>query len=359
MSTVTSAVTTCPALQDALNNYFVTCSRTRLGSPVLSFLNSPTNRSGIQQIVNPSPNKKRTVQLVYDQPIWTTEVSTVASCDKICTAETERGDLYTEYTIDCTEGLYVENLMKTSDWNESCRNNQEVLIARLDRMVGALADAVAEKTAQELPPLVGSYSADTALSGLTIDVDDFLVVATQIASSTNIDPQAFQQIDLALMQTGYCNGTFIAGGSQLYQYYRLMQAGCCADQGIDALEMLNLYGKAVTWDRWVANEFGDDVSLVFQPGSVQLLTYNDTDPAIQNLGGLADLDMTYRNFFEAIITDPVTGLRMDFTMKNDCGQIHMVLKATTKAVGLPLDIYPSGHPLEGVTYLNGIQVTNS
>lgn len=357
MSTVTSAVTSCPAIQDGLNNYFATCQTVSMGSPMLEFLYSPVNRSGINQLVNPSPNKKKVVTLVYDQPMWVDQASDVTNCDKLCVATTERGDLSKNYEIDCTDGKYIEHKMKTSDWNESCRDNNEVINARLVQMIGGLDDAIAQKTATELGPLTGNYSTDVAAAGLTVDTDQFLEVATLLTGGA-INPLAYQQSDLAMKMTNFCNGEFHTGGSQWYQYYRLMQAGCCADQGVDASEMLSLYGRAVTWDRWVAAAFGDDVSLVFQPRSVQLLTYNDTDPRVSFDGGLVDLDMTYRNFFEAVIVSPRTGIPYDFTMKNDCGVIHMVLKGTTKAVGLPIDMYPTGHPLEGVTYLNGIVVSN-
>lgn len=361
MSTVTSTVTSCPSLQGMLNEYFETCSFTSFGSPFLDFLNSDINRSGIRQLVNPEVNKKRTVQLVYDQPIWVDEATAIADCDKQCTATTERGDLYANYTIDCTDGLYMEELIKTSSWIDSCRNNQSVIASHIMKLVFGLEDAIAQKTAQELPPLVGAYSSDVPASGLTVDADDFLNVATQQASSTNIDPQAFQQIDLALTQTGYCNGRFVTGGSDLFQYYRYLQAGCCADQGLDALEMLRLYGNAVTWDRWVAAEFGNDVSIVAQPGSLQLLTLNKAegnvfgDIDIMGLGGVSG----HMNYWEGIIISPRSGLPMDIRISDACGSISIFVELTTKLVGLPLDIYPVGHPLEGVTYVNGIQVVNS
>lgn len=356
MSTVTSSVTTCPTLQAGLNSYFETCNFTNFGSPALEFLYSDVNRSGIQQLVNPTSNKMRTVQLVYDQPIWVDEANVVADCDKICVATTDRGDLSQSYDIDCTDGRYLEGRIKTSDWNESCRDNVEVIKSRVMKLVLGLEDIMAQKTAQELPPLVGGWSTDSTDSGLTIDVDDFLVVATKL-SGGNIDPQFWQQTDLATQQAGYCNGQFITGGSQLYQAFRLFQAGCCADQGLDAAEMLRLYGRAVTFDRWIAQEFGDDISLVFQPGSIQLLTYTDTDPVLNDLD-VFTVDMSYRNFWEGIIVSPRAGLPMDVTFKNDCGVIHIVVKCTTKAVGLPVDMFPVGHPLVDVTYLNGIQVTN-
>lgn len=357
MSTVTNSITTCPDLQSMLNNWFITCQRVRIGSPMFQFLLSDVNTTGIQQVVNPMSNKKRTVQLVYDQPIATSEANTVSDCDRVCDATTERGDLSQDYYIDCTDGKYVEERIRTSDWNESCRDNGEVVLRTLNNMIGVLDDVMAEKTASELPPLVGAYSSDVATTDMTIDVDDFLVVATQ-KSGGDPDLRAFQQIDLATEMSGYCNGRFITGGSLLAQYYRIMNVSCCADNGIDGAEMLATYGQAVSYDRWVAQQFGDDVSLIFQPGSVQVLTYNATDMPLMGLNGITDLDMTYRNFFEAVIVSPATGLPIDLTIKNDCGVIHIVMTAYTKAVGLPIDMYPTGHPLEGVVYLNGVQVTN-
>ena len=354
MSTVTASVTTCPTLQASLNAYFETCQFTNFGSPMLEFLYSDANRTGIQQLVNPASNKKRTVELVYDQPIWD-EATTVADCDKVCDATTDRGDLSTSYYIDCTDGRQIEGRIRTSDWNLSCRNNPEVIQSRIMKMILSLEDSIAEKTAQELPPLVGGWSTDSVDSGLTIDVDDFLVVATKL-SGGNVDPQFWQSIDLATMQAGYCNGQFVTGGSQLFQAMRLFNAGCCADQGLDVAEMQRLYGRAVTFDRWVAQEFGDDVSLIFQPGSTQLLTYTATDPMLNDIG--LDIDLSYRNFWEGIIVSPRAGLPMDISLKNDCGVIHIVITCTTKAIGLPVDMFPVGHPLVDVNYLTAVQVTN-
>jgi hypothetical protein len=142
-------------------------------------------------------------------------------------------------------------------------------------------------------------------------------------------------------------------------YYQLSRVGCCADNGIDALAALNTYGEVTTYDRYVAAEFGNDVSLMLQAGSTQLLTYNAVTPAIVNLGGLGELDMTYRNYFEAIILDPLTGFPVDLSIKSDCGVVDIVMTATAKPVALPFTLYPEGHPNEGVNFAAGIQVANS
>lgn len=356
MSTVTTAITTCPNLQARLVDYFATCPASRRPeSPLYNFLYSGINRSNLRNIVNPVPGRKRTVTLVYDQPVPTSEVSAVASCDRVCDATTERGDLNADYTIECTDGFYVEEQVRLSDWNESCRSDGEVLAAKLMNMLDGLMARVYQATAEAMPPLLGGWSAD--VNAAWVDADDFLNGAT--LASGNVSPQMFQRINVAKMQSGYCQPTVGVGGTDLYMYWQLMRAGCCSEQGVDMLRILEQYGEAFSYDRYVATEFGNDVSLLIQAGSIQLLTYNAVTPLLNNIGSLVDLDMTYRNYFEAIILDPLTGTPVDLTIKSDCGVVDIVMTVTTKPVGLPLDLYPTGHPNEGVNFAAGVQVVNA
>lgn len=358
MSTILTTITTCPNLQGWLTDYFATCPASRRPqSPLFNFLYSDANRSNLRDVVNPIPGRKRTVTLVYDQPVSTADVSVVSSCDRVCDATTERGDASVDYTIECTDGLYVEEKWTLSDWNESCRTDGDILLRKLANLLDGLMAKVYQATAEAFPPLLGGWSSDVTSSW--IDADDFLNVATEKASSDDLNVNAYQRIANAKMQSGYCLPTFITGGIDLYGYYQLMQAGCCTQDGVDALAILNQLGEAVTYDRYVATEFGNDVSLMLQVGSTQLLTYNAVTPAIQNLGGLGELDMSYRNYFEAIINDPLTGFPVDLSIKSECGVVHIVMTATSKPVALPFTLYPEGHPNEGVNFAAGIQVVNS
>jgi len=358
MSTILNTITTCPNLQGWLTDYFATCPAARRPeSPLFNFLYSGANRSNLRDVVNPVPGRKRTVTLVYDQPVSTTDVSVVASCDRVCDATTERGDASVDYTIECTDGLYVEEKIRLSDWNESCRSDGDIMVRKIANLLDGLMAKVYQKTAEEFPPLLGGWGSD--VTGSWIDADDFLQVSTEIASTDNLNVSAYQRIANAKMQSGYCLPTFIVGGIDLYGYWQLMRAGCCTASGVDALALLNQLGEAVAYDRYVAAEFGNDVSLMLQVGSTQLLTYNAVTPAIQNIGGLVDLDMTYRNYFEAIIEDPLTRFPVDLSIKSDCGVVHIVMTATSKAVALPFVLMPEGHPMEGVNWATGIQVVNS
>lgn len=356
MSTVTTAITTCPNLQARLVDYFATCPASRRPeSPLYNFLYSPANRSNLRNIINPVPGRKRTVTLVYDQPVVTSDVEAVTSCDRICDATTERGDLNEDYTIECTDGFYVEEQIRLSDWNESCRSDGEIMAAKLANMLDGLMARVYQATAEAMPPLIGSWSSDVDAAWL--DADEFLQVTTKTSGAPNT--QALERLNAAKMQTHFCRDTVGVGGIDMFMYWQLMRAGCCSNGGVDMLRLLELYGEAFAYDRYVATEFGNDVSLLLQVGSIQLLTYNAVTPIMNNIGSLVDLDMTYRNYFEAIILDPLTGTPVDLSIKSDCGVVDIVMTVTTKPVGLPLDIYPEGHPQEGVVFATGIQVTGN
>lgn len=353
MSTAGTTIVACPAIQAPLNDYFLTCPTTRrLDTPTLIFTNSAQNKSGISTLINPTSGKKRTVQLTYTQPRSLDDVSAVESCDAVCDATTEVGDLVAEYVIDCTDGLRIEEKINLRDWNESCKGNNTMIMEKLANMLDALIPKVAEKQAQEMNPLIGNWSSDVE----PVTVDEFLDIAT-LTSAGAPNPLAYEAIDLAKIQTGFCGQTIITGGTDLFTYNRLMQVGCCADSGLNLLDTLNAYGTATVYDRWLAAEFGNNVSLLIQANSIQLLTATWNAPML-DLGGMVDLDMTYRNGFSTVIIDPISGIPVDIKIKEDCEVVHIVMTATTKTVGLPNDLYPAGHPNEFVNFVAGIQVTN-
>ncbi len=359
MSTILNTHTSCPEFQGMLVNYFATCPGARRPeSPLFNFLYSDINRSNLRDVVNPIPGRKRVVTLVYDQPVSTSQVLAIPSCDRICDATTERGDTSKEYSIECTDGLYVEERIRLSDWNDSCITDGELINRVIKNMIDGLMARMYQKIAEAMPPLLGGWGSD--INCTWIDADGFLQVSTASgAGLVNLNPAAFARLQQAKMVAGYCGPTFITGGIDLYGYLELMKAGCCTQNGINALDILNQQGEAVTYDRYVQAVMGADTSIMLQTGSIQMLTYNAVSPRLTSLGGLGELDMTYRNFFEAIIQDPLTGFPLDLTIKNDCGVVHIVLSATAKPVDLPLDLMPAGHPMEGITYAAGIQVVNA
>lgn len=354
MSTVTGNVTICPNIQTMLEDWFSKCRVMRRPSPLMDFVTSDINKSGIEFVVNPSKAKVRTVQAVYDQRIPLSQVTESSSTDKICTASTSRGDLSTNFTIDTDVRLYVEELFDARDWVDSCRENPEVLAKKIQIMLDGLMDKVAEQTAQEMNPLIGNWSDDVA-NAYTITADGFLQIATKLASSQTPDPQGFTTVDSSLMMTGFCDDVFIGGGVDFFNHWKIMQSGCCADSGVNLEQIMAQYGKFVAYDRWLGNTFGNDVSLVLQRGAVQMLTFawGDADTA------QAFPDLSHRNYFAGTITDPIWGIPVDLTVKDDCGKINIILECNAHPVAMPDDMFPTGDENEGVNYVTGVKVVNS
>lgn len=354
MSTVTNAVTTCPDLQTTLNENFLICSNYAVDPiTLLPYLYSSENRSGIDFRVSPVPGKKRTLLAVYSQIISDDEVDVKVGCDKTCIATTERGDLSTEYTIDCG-GYMVEGKYDPALWMASCTDNYKWINDQLLKMIAALDNKISKGVVSLMGPLVGDWATEVQNQ----DADDYLVVETLVSGSTyQPNPNAWGDIDLATMQTGYCAPKFVAGGTLLYKYMRFLEAGCCASYGVNLKDLMDLYGQAVTYDLHVANTFGNNVSLMLQQGAVQLLTLNHNGGGFSQMQGL---NVSGGNTYaEYIINSPYTGLPYDLTIKYDCGVVHVILEGNVKPVGLPLDMFPAAHRMEGVTFVNGIKVTNT
>lgn len=358
MSTVTETITPCPNLQAALTSYFKSCHLMPPPMVLVPFLLSPENSSGIRQLVNPSNGKKRTIQLVYDQQIPVSEVNDVTSCDLVCTATTKRGDLNAEYTIDCTDGKYLEELITLTDWMESCRNNDELVNSRIMSMMNTVAREINQKTAGELNAIIGDWSTDVATLG-TINGDGFLELPTKSDGTINPHPYTWQTLDVAKQLTEFCAPTFMLGGLDWYQYMRLIELGCCADTGINLGEVFARYGQAVAFDKDVNTIFGANIGIILQLGSAQLLTLNY---AMNNVDvpAFSAIDWAAAsNYVSVTLTHPASGIPMDVTLSNACGNISIIVKATTKLVALPNNLYAAGETQEGVNFVTAVQAVNS
>lgn len=351
MSTVTSAVTTCPPLQAMLQDMFFSCAS--MGPDpiaILPFLNSPENRTAIRYAVSPVPGKKREVLVVYDQLIDDSEVDTKEGCDKTCTATTERGDLSATYSIDCG-GYIIESLIDPTTWINSCTSTYDVAMREIMKMIGAMDNKISKATVTDLGSLLGAYASEITTTG------DVLVVNTLQPSSTAFNGGAMYDIDFALQST-YCGPAFIGVGQTLKKYYAMMEAGCCSNDGINLGDLFNTYRRAVAYDVHFQQTYGSDMGIAMQAGAVQLLTLN------HNMGQLTDL--SYINvgpgagtYAELIVISPWTGLPYDLTVKYDCSKVHLILEANVQAVGMPLDMFPSGNRRDGVTFVNMIDVSNT
>lgn len=349
-----SVLESCEKLQSDLDLWFETCSASELREPApfFDFLTSDINTQGITQEVAPGQGKIRTVKLRYFQRFLESDVDS-NQANPNCVATGSDADQVTEYTIDSAVNEQVTKIMSLKDLQLVCRNNPDYIRGLISRMVDVLVRKVATKTTTEAAALAGKWDSE-----VTVNLSDQLEVRTLRSGTTDeVFPFTMEDIDIAMMQTGYCGNGFMFSGTALYQYYRRVLNGCCANQGVDLGEIAAEYGKAVAYDRRIATAFGDNNNaVVTQPGALALLTYSCNESYD---GGVNEIIGLGTNYFHTTVFDPQSGLPMDLNIKDDCGTIHFVLTATTKLVGLPADMFAVGDTKEGVNFFNEILVNNA
>ncbi|REJ84528.1 MAG: hypothetical protein DWQ44_08990 [Bacteroidetes bacterium] len=356
-------IANCPDIQDELNNYFLECdaSALRQPAPFFDFLWSDLNRSGIQQMIAPGGGKIKKVVLRYDQLIMEDEATEVNMLEKSCTAETKRGELTESYTIDPSSGFQFEELISAADYAYGCKSTEWYLAKKIQKLIDATVRKAQTVLAERAVALVGNWDAEV---DPVVDVGgvDFLKVATKKTGSSDINPGAFEDIDAAALLTNFCTTPLIFSGTSLWKYYRTMLAGCCSAQGIDLSEMLSQYGKAVMYDRKLAAALGgNDFAVMTMPKVLQPIYYTANDDlnhdVLAAIGGKAVF--TGANYMKLVVQDPQSGLPVDLTIADNCGDVSLITRACVDVKPLPTDIFPSAHSMSGVTYFAGIKVVNS
>lgn len=355
MSCLASSYVGCATLQADLTQYFNTCGAEMIREPMpfAEFITSPLNNNGLSQVIAPGNGKTRSVELTYQARIPESEV-TENDAD-LCACDTTRGNCSQTYTIDPDENLSVCETISAANLRAICMPNDVFVMKKLAHLVDVLERRIATEIVQEASFLTGTWNGSEVPN---INGTDQLVVKT-LEDGSNFRPNALamSEIDFALTASGYCAPAPIFGGRLLYQYYRNMIAGCCADSGNDLAKHLSLYGKAVAYDPRVAATIsgGQNAGLVIQPGAVALLTWNE-------FGWNAGMPLPFNegsNYARTMIVSPRLGIPLDVIVKDECpGTLTIVVSAVIKLVNLPSDIFPVGDKYRGVNFFNEILVTN-
>jgi len=345
-----SLLVPCPDIQDSLDTYYNTCSSSRLREPTpfFDFLNSDINNFGLSQRVAPGNGKVKNIQLIYRQRLLESEVVTRSSCNNVCTATTERGDLATECTIDPCEGIYAEEIMDIRQWADVCRNNGTIFTEVFQSLIDVVMRKLATDITTEASTLIGNWN-----SNVEHLIGDCLHVPIYSTDGNAVSPYTMETIDLALMQTGYCSTPVMFSGTSLYSYFRRALAGCCTTQGIDLTRIMELYGKAVMYDKRVATAAGgNEFAWVLQPGSLALVHYNQYEGTgnAPNVSGQPSAG----NYWSGVINDPKTGFPLDLLISDNCGKISMVVEANAKLCSLPNDLFNAADENAGVNFFNCI-----
>lgn len=351
MSYLATLLAACPDIQDDLDTYFMEngVSRGVLDEqiPFLQFV--VNNNMGLQQAVHPNSNKVRRVDLLYTQFI--TEDQVTEASGRSCTATDERGDCSETYTLDTTDQLNVNQLVKEESLRENCKDNAEYFLEVISRMIDAMDRKVATKNTNDAVLLLGNWSTDTLNTN-----GNFLEVKTlKDGTSDELAPFTTEEVQTAFDTSKFNSNTLVVGGQTLHNYMRKLQNGCCANQGLDLGAMFSTFGFASAWDKRVVTAAGgNQFAWAVQAGALQLLQWTS---ARWTEGANTDIQSA-ANYVAMVVRSPKTGVMYDLTIKDDCGELAFNLNSTTKIVGLPADMFPTGSDYDGIKFFAPIEVVN-
>lgn len=338
----------CPNVQMSLSELFIEVGQ-REQLPFLEFLNSPENVKLIRQEVAPGRGKLKTVEARWIQRLPETEVEEGGNI-LTCTATNTYGDSTTTYTLETTDTYIAEQLINAADIARHCQDNSRYVLESVMRLMDVMDRKVASAAATQAVASIGKWG--TEVSGYYTVSGDCLRIATRQTGGQELNAFALADILQATRMANYPGAPVVFGGAEMQRYANAVQAGCCTQYGIDLLAISQQNGFGFAYDARLAAAQGSQLkNLATTAGAMQWLSFNmaEWNAGITPVAG--------SNYSKTIAFTPA-GLPVDLTMKDDCGNLSIVLTHTGKLVTLPDDIYQAGDKYAGVNYVNCIEIVN-
>lgn len=339
----------CPNLQRKISDRF-DIREVNEFMPFFEFLTSPINNKGLSAEVAPGGGKIRTVTLKYVPRQLESSVANDVANPK-CDVSNFIGDRYTNYEIDTDDNVQFGFSVTRQELEAACEANEMYVADRILDSIDVIDRALATKHTNDLMANIGKWATNVTVNG-----SNEFEVATELPSSAMIDPQAHAKIKFALQKTSFKNSTFIFSGNTLAEYYRATLEGCCSEQGIDVGGIFRRFGTAVAYDMRIESALADaNKAVAIQAGAVTLLNYTATPWR----AGMPSKVIEGSNYTQMVVVSPRTGVPMDLTISDDCGQVSFSLVATTKLATLPMDLFLQGDRMLGVNWISKIKVVNT
>ena len=338
----------CPNVQMALGELFLEVGQ-REQLPFLEYLLSPENTRLIRTEVAPGGGKLKTVQARWVQRLPETEVE--AGADILtCTSTNVYGDNTQTYTLDTTDTYQASALINAVDIARHCQANSTYVLETIMRLMDVLDRKVATAAATQAVAAIGEWGTDVS-SYFTV-TGSCLEVATRQTGGQALNEFALADIQQAATMANYPSTIIGFGGAEMQRYANAVKAGCCTQFGIDLLAISQQNGFGFAYDQRVATALGSqNLNLITTAGAIQWLSFNLAD---WNTGINFQMGT---NYAKTLAFTP-SGLPVDLTMKDDCGNLSIVINATGLIATLPSNIYESADVLANVNYVNCVSIVN-
>jgi hypothetical protein len=345
MSYQSNIIQACPAIQGAINEKWITGAMPMSAepSPLLEYVASPSNRTGIQLDIVKSTGQLGVAEVTYLKRFLTSQVQTDVASPS-CTGGDKFGNEKASYTFDPTKNIATPmQLVESVDYINACPDPAAILAEQVARHMDLLDRAVAAYVATEVAAGAGKWGAT-----VPVNADVFELKSLKV-DGESIDPRAHIKITNALQDSGFPIATPLFGGHTGREYYQASQIGCCSNEGLGVGDALAQFGKAFGYDFYLQQALGADKWLAVMPQAVQLLNWNK---AVLNQS-MGPVFLQTADYQLIPMTSPRTGLTYDVEISNNCGQLRMRMIAYVQPIFLPSDLFSTGDNLEGV---NGVAV---
>jgi hypothetical protein len=338
----------CPNVQMSLSELFIEVGQ-REQLPFLEFLLSPENSKLIRSEVSSGGGKLKTVQARWIQRLPETEVEEGADI-LTCTSTNVYGDSTTTYTVDTDDTYTASQLINAADIARHCQENSRYVLESIMRLMDVIDRKVASAAAVQAVANIGNWG--TEVEGFYTVSGDCLQIATRQTGGQALNEFALADILQATRMANYPAAPVVFGGAEMQRYANAVQAGCCTQFGIDLLAISQQNGFGFAYDSRLATALGSQLkNLATTAGAIQWLSFNLAE---WNAG---ITPATGANYTKTQVFTPA-GVPVDLTMKDDCGNLSIVLTTTGKIVTLPTDIYEASDKYAGVNYVNCVQIVN-
>jgi len=337
----------CPNVQMSLGELFIEVGQ-REQLPFLEFLLSPENAKMVRTEVAPGNGKLKTVQARWVQRLPETEVEEGGDI-LTCNSANTYGDSTTTYTVETTDTYIASQLINAAEIARHCQENSRYVLESIMRLMDVIDRKVASAAAVQAVAAIGAWG--TEVEDFYTVTGDCLEVATMVGTN---EPNAFAIADIqqATRMANYPGAPIAFGGAAMQRYANAMAAGCCTQYGIDLLAITQQNGFGFAYDARLATAQGDQShALVTTAGAIQWLSFNlaEWNTGITPTAG--------SNYSKTLVYTPA-GVPVDLTMKDDCGNLSIVLTTTGIVATLPTDIYEAGDKYAGVNYVNCVSIVN-
>ena len=351
----------CPQIQtDILNLWNEDGTVTTQGAEYLQVLLSDINTTGvISSQINSGTRRLRQVEMTYQQRHLISDVENAGRVS--CSPQSKQGELTTIYDIDPDKGSRWGFQLDMIELERKCRDDQYYLAREIMRGMDVLRRAINDKSLVELVAAKGNIALDV-LNGNAPGTTQYLDTKTKNTTTGAILYDLVEDVAQNVLDNEVFAGLapVIIGGGDYTKYARAIQAACCGDNGVDVNTMLAQNSALFLNSKTIGTYAGAATrGIVMQPGSVQLLRYNE----FLNGGDLAGLQTEDKVL--GVIADPdprFAGLVYDYYAEYKCVGTQRYwdfqLALSHDTAYLPTDLFRAGDDLEGVNGIWGININN-